>query len=418
MKRWISLLAGLILAPATFFMVGFSAPELRDQRLPDGETLARVLPKEKKEVAPVETFLQVHDFIHQNYYKKVDDADLTYAGMSGVMASLGDPHTMFFEPEVSEAFAEETRGAQNYGGVGARLMRHDLGVKITSAFPTGPAYQAGIRDRDIITHVNGKSIAGQETDAIIKQIKGPEGTNVKLRVLRGNGSTPEFTIRRAQVLQPSVDGTMIEGSNVVYISVFGFSQVTARQFEEQLNRFGVENAEGLIIDLRGNPGGLLEAARDMLSMFAENKIVVSMRDRTGNQQVTKTYHNFKRDIRCPVVILINEDSASASEIFAGAMKDYGLATLVGAHSYGKASVQNLIPFNDGASAKITVAKYFLPNGADISRKQDDDGQWLSGGLKPDVEVKMSFHPDTQVGDPNTDAQLKKALEVIKEKRAF
>lgn len=418
MKRALGLIGGLILVPAVFFVVGFSSPDLRAQRLPTGETLARILPKKKKELAPIEVFMESLNFIRQNYYRKVSDDDLTHAGMAGVMASLGDPHTMFFEPKMSEAFATETRGAQNYGGVGARLMRHDLGVKITSAFPSGPAFQAGIRDRDIVTHVNGKPIAGQDTDTIIKQIKGPEGTSVKLKVLRGDGSTPEFSIKRAQVVQPSVDGTMIDGSNILYVSVFGFSQVTARQFEEQLNRFNVESAEGLIIDLRGNPGGLLESARDMLSLFAANKTVVSMSDRTGSQQVTKTYLNFKRDIRCPVVILINEDSASASEIFAGAMKDYGLATLVGVHTYGKASVQNLIPFNDGASAKITVAKYFLPNGTDISRKQDADGQWISGGLKPDVEVKMSFHPDTQVGDPATDTQLKRALEVVKSKRAF
>jgi carboxyl-terminal processing protease len=415
--KWFARIGLLVFLPAMAFIVGFNKPELQDGKSPSLGALKRLSSPQKHEETPVQLFKSSFDFIRTNYAKKVDPAELKHAGMAGLMASIGDPHTMFFEPVAAEQFKEETSGTKNYAGVGARLQRHDLGVKITSAFADGPAFRAGVRDRDVITGVNGKSVAGMEVDDIIKQIKGPEGTTVKLTLTQAStGKSVTLTVRRAKILQPSVDGTILENTKVGYISVFSFSQVTAVQFEEQLNRLGAESLDGLVIDMRGNPGGLLESARDMLSLFATNKVVVTMKERNGEDRETKTFHNLKRDITCPIVVLVNEDSASAAEIFAGAMRDYGLATLVGEHTYGKASVQNLHPLGDGATAKITIAKYFLPSGKDISRKQTEEGEYISGGLKPDYEVKLSLDPKTQIGDPALDNQLKRALEVIKGKQ--
>ena len=408
--KWISRIGLLGVVPVCAFVLGFSGPEIRSKAV-GGATATAADAK-----APSEVFQGSYDFIRLNYDKKIDLANLKYAGMAGLTASLGDPHTMFFEPKSAEEFKKETSGTKNYAGVGARLQRHDLGVKITTAFTNSPAYQAGIRDRDVITGVNGKPIAGKEIDAIISQIKGPEGTTVKLTVLHPDGKTVVLDVKRARVIQPTVDANIIEGTNIGFVSVFGFSQVTGQQFDEGLTKIGAETLKGLVIDLRGNPGGLLDIARDMLSLFAPNKVVVTMKERSGAEQVTKTYYNLKRDISCPIVILVNQDSASASEIFAGAMRCYGLATLVGEHTYGKASVQNLIPFSDGGSLKVTIAHYFLPNGENISRKQDEEGTYISGGLKPDYEAKLSYSPKTQIGDPATDDQLKKAIEVINSKR--
>jgi carboxyl-terminal processing protease len=169
---------------------------------------------------------------------------------------------------------------------------------------------------------------------------------------------------------------------------------------------------GLVIDLRDNPGGLLETATEMLSRFGENKIVVTMHERGTAKEVVRTYSGMLHEYTYPIAVLLNENSASAAEIFSGCLRDYGKARLVGDHSYGKASVQNVFQLVDGSSAKVTIAKYFLPQSGFIGRKVDDDGVYVSGGLKPDVEVPLDMDKDPRAGDPKTDNQLAKAIEVV------
>jgi carboxyl-terminal processing protease len=208
---------------------------------------------------------------------------------------------------------------------------------------------------------------------------------------------------------------MIDGTKVGLLTVQQFAEPTTEQFDEALQGLETQGIEGLVIDLRNNPGGLLETAVEMLSRFVENKLVVRMKMRDGREEFAKTFVGAKHRFGYPVVVLMNEDSASAAEIFAGVLRDYKLATLVGEHSYGKASVQNVVMLVDGSSAKITIARYYLPSNTEMSRKVDEEGHYVSGGLVPDVKVSLDYTDMTNLGDPKTDTQLKRALEIIESK---
>jgi carboxyl-terminal processing protease len=291
-----------------------------------------------------------------------------------------------------------------------------LGARVAVIFLEGPAYRAGLREGDLITAVDGKTVSGTANDEIVTKIRGPEGTSVTLTIVRAGEPKPR-TIRivREQVVAPTVESKLLPGSAIGYVEVSIFSQPTGEQFERSLRDLETKGMKGLIIDLRGNPGGLLDSAVDLLSRFVEDKVVVKMRLKDGREEVARSPSGGKHALQYPIVVLLDEDSASAAEIFAGVLRDYKLATLVGEHSYGKASVQNVFQLIDGAGAKITIAKYFLPSGQDISRKVDEDGQYLSGGLAPHVEAELDFNLDPLLGDPARDSQLKKAIEVIQQK---
>jgi len=248
------------------------------------------------------------------------------------------------------------------------------------------------------------------------KIRGPENTSVNLTIIRaGEGKPLQIKVTRAHIVTPTVESRMLAGTGMGYLSVAQFSAPTEEQFLEEVQKLEKQGMKGLVIDLRSNPGGLLKTATDMLSAFESDKLVVTMKERDKTTQ-ERTSTGQTRPWAYPIVCLINEDSASAAEIFAGCLRDYGRASLVGEHSYGKASVQNVFQLRDNASVKVTIARYFLPQTDDISRKVDEDGVYLSGGLKPDIEVKID--PDLQMalGDILTDPQLQKAVEVLKSKQ--
>lgn len=367
-------------------------------------------------VSPTQLFKQNYNLILRDYPRTVNPTDLKYAAMEGMMSALGDPHTQFMEPKLTADFTKETKGNVDFVGVGARLMPDPLGAKVVSVFRNGPAFRAGVKGGDMVVEVDGKPVGGQEIDDIVSKIRGKDGTEVTLTVLRAGGSRVKLTMNRAKVVAPTVDYTMIPETSVGLITIIQFAETTVGQFDQALDDLLAQNPKGLVIDLRNNPGGLLESAVEMLSRFVEDKQVVRMRFRDGNEQVERTYHGLKKDITLPLVVLINEDSASAAEIFSGVLHDYRLATLVGEHTYGKASVQNVFYMVDGSSAKVTIAKYFLPSGNDIARKVDEEGSYVSGGIKPDVEVSLSLAPGTALGDLKTDNQLQKAVDIIDQKR--
>lgn len=414
-----SKLSALVFIPVVAFILGFARPDLMEGRPLNRSAMKRMFNTKPVGASPIKAFGDSYTQILDGYYKNIDPTELKYSAMTGLVSSLGDPHTMFFDPQFAEVFSKETTGNKDFVGVGARLMQHDLGAKIGFIFEEGPAFKAGLRENDIIVAVNGETMAGKRVDYLVSKIRGPEGTKVNISVLQRGSKTPQvFTCIRRRVMQPTVDGKVLEGTDIGYIAVYSFAQVTAGEFSRMLDRLNAETLRGLVIDLRSNGGGLLEAARDMLSNFVEEKRVVTMRRRDGTEETTDTRAGLKREITCPIVILTNEDTASASEIFAGTLRQYGKAVLLGTHSYGKASVQNVFPISrkEGSEVKITIAKYFLPDGADISRKQDEDGVYISGGLKPDFEVPMSLDPRLTPGDPELDNQLIRAIEYIKEKR--
>jgi carboxyl-terminal processing protease len=209
---------------------------------------------------------------------------------------------------------------------------------------------------------------------------------------------------------PTVQHEVLPG-DIGFIEILQFAQPTARQFDQALESLQAQGVKGLVIDVRNNPGGLLETAIVMLSRFVDRDVVVKMEER-GSTETARTQGGRVTVRDLPVVILMNEESASASEIFAGVMRHYNKATLVGEHTYGKASVQQLFSLRDGSSAKITIARYLLPDGTDISRVVDEEGEYVSGGVHPDLEVKPNEDVPREFGKPETDPQLQAAVEVL------
>ncbi len=408
-------IAGFALVLALAFVFGFTSRDIWAQRMPSVTALRALIdPNSRAQQSPTELFQQQYNRILSETEVEVRPDKLKYAAMSGMFASLGDPHTNFLEPLDADSLKLETRG--DFVGIGARLGGDPAGARIASVFRNSPAERAGLKVGDTIIEVNGQSTAGTDTDSIVKQIRGKEGSTVKLRVVRPKTSQPlSFTIRRATVVLPSVDGRMLADSQIGYISITGFAQPTPQQLDQALDDLMPQRPIGLVLDLRGNPGGLLDSAVKMLGRFVSGKQAVRTQKRGGEDETLFTPVGFERDIHVPIVILINEDSASAAEIFSGVLQEYKVATLVGEHSYGKSSVQNVINLIDFSSAKITIAKYFLPSGRDIGRKVDDDGEYVSGGLQPDVVVHPSPDEDTVFGEPAQDGQLRKAIEIIKSK---
>lgn len=355
-------------------------------------------------------FVREYNRLRYEALPKVKATELRDAGMMGVVAALGDPHSIYFPPDLAKQFTEETRA--NFFGVGARLTTDPLGAKTVKVFEDGPAYGAGVRDGDVVTRVDGKSVTGKPVDEIVKLIKGPEGETVVLGVVRKAVDKPlQFTIRRARIVTPTVEGKRLDG-DVGYLAISQVAEPTAAQFDKELDKLETKPLKGLVIDLRSNGGGLLQVTAEILSRFAENRTVVKMKLKDGSVETVPTYSNLKRRFPYKIAVLQDENTASAAEILAGCLRDYGLATLVGTHTYGKASVQNLFPVRDSAMAKITIAKYYLPGGEFVGRKVDADGVYLSGGLAPTIRAELDLDRDPTFGDPKTDSQLEKAIAVV------
>ncbi len=399
------------------FAFGFSWRDLQQGRAPSPDAYRQLLgltPAGGKMATATKLFKDSFARIRADYYKPIDAKDLKYAGLSGMLAALGDPHTMFLEPRMAQEFRLETEA--RFAGVGARLAPDTLGARVAVVFVDGPAARAGLKEGDLITTVDGRPVGGRPIDEIVSKIRGPKGTNVTLTVVRAGLDKPKvIRITRADVVAPTVESKMLPESGIGYIEITLFSQPTGEQFERALRNLEQRGMRGLVIDLRGNPGGLLDSAVELLSRFVEDKVVVKMRLKDGREEVARSMRGERHNLRVPVVALMDEDSASAAEIFAGVLRDYKIATLVGEHTYGKASVQNVFQLIDGAGAKITIAKYYLPGGQDISRKVDADGQYVSGGLEPDVEAPLDFDLNPTLGDPKTDSQLQRAIEFIRSK---
>lgn len=394
------------------FGIGFFARDVLAGNRPDVSAFSKLATRtDKKAENPIETFQTNYNYIYAKHGQSTTPEKLRYAAMSGLVSSLGDPHTNFLEPKINERFSTETTG--NYSGVGARLQEDPLGAKVAVVFRNSPAAQSGVKEGDIITQVDGVSVSGQAVDKIVEKILGESGTSVKLGLVRnGHPGVISLTITRRTVEIPTVESKMLAG-NVGYVSVTGFSEPTPVQFEEAIRDFDRQNPAGIIIDMRGNPGGLLDAAVKMLSLFVDEKPAVTIKARDDKSVTLATLRGQTIRGTYPIVILINEDSASAAEIFSGVMHDYGRAQLIGKHTYGKASVQELRPLPAGASAKITIAKYFLPSTGDISRKVDDDGAYISGGIAPDLEVEIPRDfKDFKFATPGHDPQLDKAIQFI------
>lgn len=336
--------------------------------------------------------------IDQKYVSKdsIDNQKLVWGAIEGMAKGLGDPYTMFFPPQESKMFQENIRG--DFGGVGMEIgIRKDVLIVI-SPLKNTPAYRAGIKAGDTIIKIDDKVTTDMTTDEAASFIRGEKGTKVKLTMLRKDIDEPlEFEITRDTIIVPILD-TETKPSGIFVIRLYNFSNGSADAFRDALREFVLSGNNKLILDLRNNPGGYLESAVDMASWFLPiGEVVAREKFGSGEENVfrSKGYDIFKK---LSMVILVNEGSASASEILAGALEEHGIAKLVGVKTFGKGSVQELIQITPDTSLKLTIAKWLTPNGKSLS----------DNGLEPNTKVEMTKKDI----DENKDPQMEKAVEVV------
>lgn len=333
----------------------------------------------------------------EEYYLYEDDIDedtLIDGIYSGYAEALGDPYTEYYDEEETEALYESTSG--EFSGIGATMSQNlDSGeITVSNVYQDSPADKAGMKQGDIIYEVDGRSASGQDLETVVSWIKGEQGTDVTLCVLR-NGEEVELTATR-DIIEVQTVSSEMKDDQIGYIAVSEFDSVTYDQFEAALNDLESKGMQGLVIDLRGNPGGSLTTVTDMLKLLLPEGTIVSTKDKNGNTEEITC--DGKHEFTKPLAVLVNQYSASASEIFSGAIQDYGTGTIVGMTTYGKGVVQQLMDLGDGTCLKVTIAEYYTPSGRSIN----------GTGVDPDVEVEYEYDEN----NPDADNQLDKALEVV------
>lgn len=341
--------------------------------------------------------LELLDSLIDEYYlydDEVDEDELTEGIYSGYADALGDPYTEYYDEEETRELLETTSG--EFSGIGATMSKPVDGTEITvsNVYEDSPADKAGLREGDILTQVDGKETSGEDLETVVSWIKGEEGTDVTIGVLRGDKEM-EFTATRGIIEVQTVASEMKDG-RIGYIAVSEFDSVTYDQFKTALDDLEARGMQGLVIDLRGNPGGSLETVTDMLKLLLPEGTIVSTKDKYGNTEEITC--DGKHEFTKPLAVLVNQYSASASEIFSGAVQDYGTGTIVGTTTYGKGVVQQIMDLGDGTSIKITIAEYYTPSGKSINGE----------GVKPDVEVEYEYDEE----NPEADNQLEAALDVV------
>ena len=326
---------------------------------------------------------EVIDSIEDNFYKPVDDGKLDDASLKGIVESLDDPYSHYLTPKEANALTEEISG--HFEGVGMNVEQDKRGLKVLRVFEKSPAARAGIRRGDFILAVNGRSIAGVNSEIATSRIKGPSGTSVELRVFTpGADRDRTVKVKRERIEVPVATGRVVErdGRKLGVVELFGFSEGAHALLSREIKKVRGRGAEAIVLDLRGNGGGLLLEAVAVSSLFIEDGEIVSVR---GRHRAERT-HDAEGDAivpeDVPVVTLVDGGSASASEIVTGALRDRGRAKVVGTRTFGKGLVQEVEHLSNGGVLDLTVANYYLPNGETISTK----------GIKP--EVRAEDDPDT------------------------
>jgi carboxyl-terminal processing protease len=336
------------------------------------------------------------------------DRQLTYSAISGLLGALEDPYTAFLDPKAWTAMREETQGS--FVGIGAQLdprVTKEGYQLIRRPMAGAPAERAGLKAGDIITHVDGKSTKGQDVDAVVARIRGKEGTSVEITVRRKATPRPiTVTIVRKMVDFPNITAGM--KGDYGYITLTQFADSTDELLAKAMADLSRKGAKGFIIDLRENPGGLLESAQAVASRFLRpGETVVLVQERGRPREKYEAFQTRGPRVNKPIVVLVNSGSASASEIVAGALKDHGVATIVGTRTFGKGLVQIVIPLADGSAVRITQAKYFTPTGHDINRYPGTS----RGGIEPDIVATVTQEDFQNHRDP----QLDRAIEELNRK---
>lgn len=335
------------------------------------------------------------------YYEDIDTEELTNGLYKGLFEGLGDPYSVYYTKEEYDSMMVSTSGT--YCGIGAVLSQDmkTMQVTVLHVYKDTPADKAGLKDGDTILKVDDIEATSMELSELVTNIRGDKGTKVHLEVYReGEKDKLEYDIERDKVEVPTVEYEMLE-NNVGYIQITEFAEPTETQFMEAVNALQAQGMQAMIVDLRDNPGGYLSAVTEILDDILPEGITVYTEDKYGKRQ------NYTSDdehrIEIPMAVLINENSASAAEIFAGAIKDYDYGTLIGTKSFGKGIVQTVKQLKDGSAIKLTTAKYYTPNGNYIHEV----------GIEPDVELEYEYTGDTNEDyDKSQDNQIQKALEIL------
>ena len=341
--------------------------------------------------------------IDQYYLEDKDEDELAEGIYTGLIYGLGDPYSAYYTAEEYERESQSTDG--EYTGIGVTITKNqDNETVIIDCYEGGPAKQAGIQTGDILKKVNGEDVSGMELAEVTERIKNSPSDEVILTIQReGEKNTKEVKVSVTGVEIPSVSSEMLE-ENIGYIKISKFTGVTYEQYHAAFEKLKEQGAKQLIVDLRNNPGGLMTAVCDVLREILPEGLIVYTEDKYGNR-VEETCDG-KSPLNMPLVVLVNEGSASASEIFAGAVQDHKVGTIVGTTTYGKGIVQTVRQLSDGSAVKLTVSKYYTPNGNNIHEV----------GIQPDVEVELSDDvTDLSQVEQSQDNQLQKALEVVRGK---
>ena len=318
-------------------------------------------------------FFGVMKFIQARYVNAPNTTALIDGAIDGMVASLDDPHSVYMPPSMFKELRQHTEGS--FGGIGVTMGFKDNVVRIISVLEGTPGETAGLRAGDEILAVDGTPTSALQNEEVALRIRGEAGTQVVLRILR-DGTEQDYTITRDVIQVPSVRGVMVEGTTIGYIRIGSFAEHTGDEFTSEMNRLAGSGMTSLIIDLRANPGGLITSCVAVAEQVVPAGTIVSVIDRDGGEEV---YRSSLAARKYPIVVLIDENSASASEILAGALQDTGAGTIIGTTSYGKGSVQAVLPLFHEDGLKLTIAKYVTPNGRSI------DGT----GITPDIVIERS-----------------------------
>ena len=335
----------------------------------------------------------LYSVIRNRYDGKLNEQQIIDGMLSGLSQATGDPYTEYFNAKDAEEFNQQLQGT--IIGIGAQLGKSDDNyIEVVAPIEGSPASSAGLQPKDIISEVNGESTSGWATDKAVTKIRGKAGTQVTLTILRANKESFKVTITRAEITVPSVEHEILSG-NIGYIKINQFSDDTGSLARKASNEFKKANVSGVVLDMRDNPGGLVTSAVDVASLWLPKNAVILQEKRDDGKQLIKTeYSNGNNPLLgIPTRVLINGGSASASEIVAGALKDHKAASLIGAKSYGKGSVQEIKDLSGGGQLKVTIARWYRPNGQNIDKK----------GISPDTEVSLTPEQYAAGNDTQKDA---------------
>ncbi|MDO4294271.1 MAG: S41 family peptidase [Eubacteriales bacterium] len=338
--------------------------------------------------------------IDKYYLEDVGEEELEQGVYKGLLEALGDPYSVYYTPEELQELQQKTEGI--YYGIGARvsLDENTRLPRIAGVIAGTPAEEAGLKEGDLIYQVDGQDVQGMDLSSAVALVKGEEGTTVHLTIVReGESDYLEFDVVRRKLENETVVQRMLE-NQIGYIQIQEFDDVTLDQFTKALTDCRSAGMQGLILDLRGNPGGNLNTVCEIAREMLPKGLIVYTEDKNGEREEYTC--DGKKELGVPLVVLVDANSASASEILAGAVKDYGIGTLVGTTTFGKGIVQRIMKLSDGSAVKLTVSKYYTPKGNNIHKI----------GIEPDVEVE--FDGESYQAD-GTDNQLNKAVEVLLEK---